>query len=254
MLVKAEKNLIMRKNVYGIFRALRHFGVSEAEIDTVAKFYKTWLHFPIEEKSVHNWVYCLEGSLVSLPFPIDVLFEDHLIGYAIGNKVFSFLTSERVRKDDVESHLLNIKDSLDKRMIGVGKADIQVHLPTREEAELVFTTFAGNWLANVALTAQVIYEQLPEAADYELEFPINNQISNMWVKPDADDPEKTAIKLGFNNSGPYCKMYRPKDRTKATVCAIIDLRKEDFIGKLNRYGTPTKATIDMYYELLEKRC
>lgn len=243
----------MRKNVYGIFRALRHFGVSEAEVDTVAKFYKTWLRFPIEEKSVYNWVYCLEGRLVSLPFPIDSLFEDHLIGYAIGNKVFSFLTGNGIRKADVEKQLLSIKNSLDERMIGVGKADIQVHLPTRGEAELVFKTFAGNWLANVALTAQVIYEQLPEGYDYELEFPINNQIKSMWITPDATDPEKTAIKLGFDKSGPYCKTYRPNDKTKSTVCAIMDLGKEDFVGKLSRYGTPTQATIDMCYELLDKR-
>lgn len=243
----------MRKNIYGIFRALRHFGVSEAEVDTVAKFYKTWLRFPIEEMSVYSWVYYLEGRLVSMPFAIDALFDDHLIGYAVKNKVFTFFPHEGIRKAEVDRHLLEIKDSLDKRMIGAGKADLQVHLPTMEEAELIFMAFAYNWLAGVVGTAQEIFEHLPEEIACEVNFPINNQINSMWIAPDADEPEKTAVKLGFNDSGPYCKKYRPNDRTKSTVCAIIDLQKEDFIGKLNRYGTPTQATVDMYYELLEKR-
>ena len=245
----------MRKNIYGVFRALRHFGVSETEIEKVAKAYKTWLHFPIEEKSPYNWVYYLNGRLISMPFSINQLFEDHLIGYAVGTKVFMFLHAEDVRRNEVEAQLLSLKKSLDARMLGAeGNADLQVHLPTAEEASLFFTQFASNWLANVMTAAGEIVEQLPDDGnEYELQFPINNQIPKMWIAPSADEPEKTAIKLGFNNSGPYCKTYRPSAKAKMTVTPITDLREGDFIGKLTRYGVPTQATIDMVYELFANR-
>lgn len=244
----------MRKNVYGIFRALRHFGVSEKEVEKIANAYKTWLLFPIEEKSPYNWVYYLEGRLISMPFEIQQL-EEHLIGYAVGTKVFSVAQGEKISKDNIEDSVQLLKQALDKRMLGAdGNADLQVHLPTKEEAEYFFTTFANNWLANVAATAGEIYAQLPDCDDCELQFPINNQIPNMWITPDTDEPEMTAVKMGFNNSGPYCKKYRPNSRTKSAVCLVTDLRDGDFIGKLTKYGTPTQATIEMFYELLEKRC
>lgn len=252
--LKSRKISCMRKNVYGIFRALRHFGVSEKEVEKIANAYKTWLSFPIEEKSPYNWVYYLNSRLISMPIEIKQL-EEHLIGYAVGNKVFSVAQGEKIAKDNIEDSIQLLKQELDKRMLGAdGNADLQVHLPTKEEAEYFFTTFADNWLANVAATAGVIYAQLPDGDDCELQFPINNQIPNMWITPDADEPEMTAVKMGINNSGPYCKKYRPNSRTKSAVCLITDLRDGDFIGKLTKYGTPTQATIEMFYELLEKRC
>lgn len=243
----------MRKNVFCIFRALRHFGVSREEVEKIANAYKTWLGFPIEKKSPYNWVYYLNGRLISMPFEIKAMVE-HLIGYSVGNKVFSVAHDKKIAKDNIEKSVRLLKQALDKRMLGAdGNADLQVHLPTKKEAEYFFTTFANNWLANVAATAGEIYAQLPNGDDCELQFPINNQIPNMWITPDADEPEMTAVKLGFNNSGPYCKKYRPNSRTKSDVCLITDLRDGDFIGKLTKYGTPTPATIGMYYELLEKR-
>ena len=243
----------MRKNVYGIFRALRHFGVSEKEVEKIANAYKTWLAFPIEEKSPYNWVYYLNGRLISMPFEIKQL-EDHLIGYAVGKKVFSVAKGEKISKGNIENIIQLLKQLLDEKMLGAdGNADLQVHLPTKEEAEYFFTAFANNWLANVAATAEEIYAQLPEGGDFELQFPINNQIPNMWITPSADEPEMTAVKLGFKNSRPCCKKYRPNSRTKSAVCLVTDLRDGDFIGKLTKYGTPTPDTIEMFYELLEKR-
>ena len=188
-----------------------------------------------------------------MPFEIRQL-EGHLIGYAVGNKVFSVAKGEKIAKDDIESSIRLLKQELDKRMLGaVGKADLQLHLPTKEEAEYFFTTFANNWRANVAAAAEEIYEQLPDGNDYEFQFPINNQFPNMWITPDSDEPEMTVVKQGFNSSGPYCKKYRPSSRTKSAICLITELREGDFIGKLGKYGTPTPDTIEMYDELLEKR-
>lgn len=246
----------MRKNAYGIFRALRHFGVSGKEVDAIAKFYKTWLSFPIEEKSVYNWVYYLNGRMISMPFEIKDL-NDHLIGYSIKNKVFSVGKGEKIAKENIEDCVQLLKQELDKRMLGAdGNADLQVHIPTKDEAEFFFTSFANYWLSNCVGLAEEIFEQLPDGMDLQIGFPIYNQINNMWITPDADEPEKSAVKLGINNySGPYCKKYTPTAKTKSNVCLILDLRKGvDFIGKLSKYGTPTSATIEMYYELLANRC
>ncbi len=132
---------------------------------------------------------------------------------AVGNKVFMFLTAENVRRDEIDEHLQSLKSSLEARMLGAdGNANLKVHLPTAEEAAIFFTTFANNWLENVKATAGEIIEQLPDDDAYELQFPINNQIPKMWIAPSADEPEMTAIKLGFNNSGPYCKKYRPSTK------------------------------------------
>ena len=244
----------MRKNIFGIFRALRHFGVSEKEVEKIANAYKTWLAFPIEEKSVYYWVYYLNGRLISMPFEIEAL-DDYLIGYAVGTKVFSVGMGEKIAKENVEDSVRLLKQALDKRMLGTdGNADLQVHLPTAEEAEMFFTTFANNWLANVAAMAEEIHSQLPNGEGYEMEVPINNQIQNMWITPSADEPEKTVIKFGFKrNAEPYCKKYRPGTKAKSDVCSILDLREGDFIGKLTKYGTPTPATIEMYHELLANR-
>lgn len=244
----------MRKNIYGVFRSLRHFGVSEKEVEKIADAYKTWLSFPIEEKSPYSWVYYLNGRLISIPFSVKQLFEDHLIGYAVRNKVFMFLHAEDVRWNEVEAQLQDLKRLLDARMLGAdGNADLKVHLPTAKEASMFFTTFANNWLENVKATAGEIIEQLPDDDAYELQFPVTNQIPKMWIAPSADEPEMTAIKFGFNASGPYCKKYRPSAKAKMALTLITDLREGDFVGKLTKYGVPTKATIDMFYELLSKR-
>lgn len=244
----------MRKNAYGIFRALRHFGVTANEVDAISEFYKTWLAFPIEEKSVYNWVYYLNGRMISMPFEIKDL-NDNLIGYSVKNKVFSVCKGEKIAKENIEDCVQLFKQELDKRMLGAdGNADLQVHIPSKDEAEFFFKTFANHWMTKCVALAEDILGQLSE--EMQICFPFYNQINNMWITPDADEPEKTAVKLGIKNySGPYCKKYTPTERTKSNVCLIMDLRQGvDFIGKLSRYGTPTPATVRMYYELIAGKC
>lgn len=245
----------MRKNSYKIFKALRHFGVTAKEVNEVAKAYPIWLNFPIEEKNAYNWVYYYNGQMVSLPFEAKNL-DDHLIGYAVGTKVFSVAEGEKISHDDIESCLQQLKQALDKRMLGVeGKADLPVHLPTKEEAELLFSKFANAWIEQCMSSLQEIAEELPEDLEISVDFNAANRIRNMWIIPNADEPEKTMVKFGVNNSGPYCRKVTPNAKTKSTVCLITDLRKGvDFIGKLGKYGTPTPATIRMYYEMLAIRC
>lgn len=245
----------MRKNAYGIFKALRHFGVTAKEVNAVARAYTTWLSFPIEEKSAYNWVYYLNGQMISMPFEIKSLEDEYLIGYAVGTKVFSVAQGEKISKDNIESSLQILKQELDKRMLGAGeKTDLRLHLPTKEEAELVFNKFANAWFERCISSLQEIAEDLPEELEITLDFNAANQIRKMWITPSADEPEKTAVRFGMNNSGPYCRKYVPNPKAKATVCLFTDLRKGvDFIGKLDKYGTPTLETIKMYYELLANR-
>lgn len=252
----------MRKNVYGIYRALRHFGVSASEVNEIAKNYTTWLTCPIEEKSPYNWVYSLGGVLVSLPFPINTLNEKgKLVGYAIGDIVFGAVVSEKAKKDDVEGYLQSIKEDLKQTMVGVADDDvpeIEFRLPTAEEAGKIFSCFAKNWLENCLATmedaaAEIPDVELPEGAEIHLHYSGVNQIPDMWIAPDADAPDKTAVRLGINRSGtPYCRPYTPGKRVKPSVCAVARLRKGiDFIGKVGRYGVPTPATLKMKSLLLD---
>ena len=239
----------MRKNIYGIFRALRHFGVSGKEVEKIANAYKTWLAFPIKEKSLSDWVYYIEGRLISMPFEIKAL-ENHLIGYAYGNKVFLVALGKKVAKDRIENSVQLLKQMLDKRMLGaVENADLQVHIPTKKEVEYIFAIDSG--FDNDAVTAEKSYEQLPDE-DCEPLFLSDNGL-NMWITPDPDEPEMTAVKIGVNNSGVCCKKYRPSFQAKLDLYLVTDFRDGDFIGKLGKYGVPTPATIKMYHELLEKR-
>ena len=252
----------MRKNIYGVYRALRHFGVSASEVNEIAKSYTTWLTCPIEEKSPYNWVYSLGGMLVSLPFPINTLNEKgKLIGYGVGDIVFGAIVSKKVSKENVENCLQDVKNDLKQTMIGVADDDIpevEFHLPTAEEAEKIFSCFAKNWLENSLATiadaaAEMPEMELPEGIEIHLEYEGFNQIPDMWITPDPDDAEKTAVRLGFDRSGtPYCRKYVPGKRIKPRVCAIAHLRKGiDFIGKVGRYGVPTPATLKMKSLLLD---
>lgn len=252
----------MRKNVYSIYKALRHFGVSAKEVSEIAKNYPTWLNCPIEEKSPYNWVYYLNGYLVSMPFPIDALNEKgKLIGYGVGDTVFGAIVSEKVKKENVEFCLQEIKNDLKQTMVGVADdniPEIEFRLPTAADAEKVFSCFAKNWLKNCIATmeeaaAELPEMELPEGTEIHLEYSGVNQIPDMWITPDPDAPEKTAVRLGFNRKGaPYCRKYVPGKRIKPSVCAIANLRKgTDFIGKVGRYGIPTPATLRMYYQLLD---
>lgn len=255
----------MKKNVYGIYRALRHFGVTAAEVNEIAKAYTVWLTCPIEEKSPYNWVYSLGGQLVSMPFPIEPLNEKgKLVGYGIGDTVFGAVVSEKIGKKDIECYLQVMKKDLKEAMVGVADdniPEIEFKLPTAADAEKIFSCFAKRWRENVIATledaaAELPEMELPEGTEIQLEYTGVNQIPNMWITPDADAPEMTAVKMGFDRScKPYCRKYTPGRRAKMAVCAVAHLRKGiDFIGKVGRYGIPTHATLKMYRLLIDSQC
>ena len=239
----------MRKNIYGIYKALRHFGVTESEISGIAKFYATWLSCPITEKSAYYWVYYYNGYLVSMPFPIKSLNEkDKLVGYGIGNLVFTVCQTERTTQSRIEDSLQSFNDVLNKRMLGAcGDADIHVQLPTLAEAAKIFSVFANDWLDKCQSTLSKISENLPSGTEVQVDFTTVNEITDMWVTSSSRDSEKSVVKFGFDNSGPYYAEYTPSKRTKATIGAVLHLRKDvDFIGKVGKYGTPNRSTLDMY--------
>ena len=239
----------MRKNIYGVYKALRHFGVTASEISEIAKCYKTWLDCPIAEKSSYHWVYYFNGTLVSMPFPIKSLNEDDkLIGYGIGDLVFTVCQTKMATMSQIESSLQDFNAVLNKRMLGVCRdADIHVQLPTVEEAAKIFSVFANDWLVKLKPMLSEISKDLPKGLKVQVDFTAANEITDMWVASSSEDAEKSIVQFGHDDSGPYYAECTPGKRTKSTICAVLHLRKGvDFIGKVGKYGTPNRDTLEMF--------
>jgi len=227
--LKPRKKCVMRHKIYDIYKALRHFGVSETEIDEIAPAYKTWLKDPIETVSPYGTVYYHDGMLYSMPYPVSGL-SAKVVGIEINGVIYLNGYVHNVLKDEVANSLMwlqgQVFNHLSYKRNGIEMPNtFKLELPTAKEAKLLYDKVYADRNTKVC-----------------------NKMGDFWITPDEAKPEKSVISIQLLKT----TTHKPKSEdTKATVYAVIHKNSHVFIGKLDNYGMLSKSTAKVYKLLQE---
>jgi len=223
----------MRRKIFDIYKALRHFGVSATEVQNIAIGYRSWLDNPIEKMPPFNTVYFLGNKLYSMPFPKGSL-DGHLIGIEISGVVYLTGWWNCVHQNEIAIRTQALLNDIAKKFPTISQ--FEVRLPTPEEAKL-----------------------LPEKTEKELiNFDIGHLYediyglySDVWITPSSEHPERTFATVQENSARPH----KPSENTEA-VLYLVTRPKEGqmFFGEVDDYGVPTPETKDAYSKLFKILC
>ena len=224
--------MLMRKAIFLIYKALRHFGVTAEEVGKIANGYKIWINNPVEDvRDKYRIVYYCNGVLYAMPLLIYAL-KEKFIGIEINNVVY-FAFQKCTNKSLISSTLempwyfiSNLKLSDDE---WEGISNIKVELPTKEEITSMFKTVNGRGCDNMH-NGRHLYDE------------ISHMCPNWWIINKND--QKSVI----NSVNAYGYYF---DDEMSFVQPVTHLREGiDFTGKVNYYGVPDKRTIEMYKKLV----
>lgn len=220
----------MRKSIFLIYRALRHFGVTAKEVGKIANGYKIWINNPVEDvRDKYRIVYYCNGKLYAMPLLIYAL-KDKFIGIEINNVVY-FAFQKCVNKSLISSTLempwyfiSNLKLSDDDWK---GILNIRVELPTKEEIISMVKTINGKG-------CDTMHD------DRHLYDEVSHTCPSWWIQ----NTENSLID-SVNGCG-----YVYEDE-RSFVQPVTHLRDGiDFKGRVNYYGVPDKKTIEIYQKLV----
>lgn len=219
----------MRKKIFEIYKALRHFGVSAEEVRRIANGYEIWINNPEEDiRESYRIVYYHKGILYAMPFLIDAL-KDKFVGIEINNVVY-FAFRKCTYKALISGSLsmpwhcmshLHLSNAEWK-----GIADIKMELPTKEEIISMFNVVNGRGM-DVLHNCKYLYEN------------VSHLCPSWWI-----NAENNSIDSINGNGRSF-----PSDE-KSFVQPVTHLREGvDFAGKINHYGVPDKETYKVYQKL-----
>jgi hypothetical protein len=205
----------MRNSIDGIYKALRHFGVSAEEVDKIAENYKMWKTLSLTEG--FGFVYVINGTLCSIPIYPDEKTKKEFIGFEIGGTFylnrFATATSN------------NIANSLSQLKLDCNiPNEIELELPTLREL-LTLQHYSNRQL--------FLYTE-------------SSLIEDRWIKP---EPEYPKYSLAISICAVF-EAFKPVKKQSALVHPVIHKSSHTFIGRMNHYGVPDKRTMKKYQQLL----
>jgi hypothetical protein len=225
----------MRKSIFLIYRALRHFGVTAKEVGKIANGYKIWINNPVEDvRDKYRIVYYCNGKLYAMPLLIYAL-KDKFVGIEINNVVY-FAFKKSVYKSLIPSTLempwyfisdLKLSDDDWK-----GIPNIKIELPTKEEIISMVKAINGKG-CDMMHNGRHLYDE------------VSHTCSSWWVITGRDENSKNVIINSVSASG--C-VYND---VASFVQPVTHLREGiDFVGKVNHYGVLDEKTIKVYQKLV----
>lgn len=223
---KSRNNCIMRRKIYDVYRALRHFNVTAEEVNNIVEGYCHWLKDPVEKLPPFQTVYFLGNKLYSMPYPKDGL-NRRLIGIEIDGVVYLVGWDSDVLQDEIEEQAQIIKADIAEKFPAINQ--FRLRLPTRDEAKILPEKASG-----IDFDSGHRYEGI-----YSL-------YSDVWITPDPDHPERTFATVEERRARPH----RPSENTRATLYLVTCPDDEQiFFGEVDDYGIPTPETREAYAEL-----
>ena len=225
--LKSRNKCIMRRKIFDIYKALRHFNVTAEEANEIAHGYRYWLGNQVEKLPPYNTVYfCpFDDKLYSMPYPSRLL-EKLFIGVEIDGVVYLSDYINNVRQDRLEMSIKTIETRLSKKFQAINQ--FKLRMPTGYEAKIFSEKTEG---------------------DLSLKGPIWNKYFDLWVTPTSDYPERTFATVSEHSARP-CQLSEDTQAILYLVTCPDD--KQIFYGKIDKYGTPTKDTLSTYNWLYGK--
>lgn len=221
----------MRNAILDIFKALRHFGVSADEVESVAEAYKFWVEHQIDFVPFYNHVYCYKGTLYAVPYPIKKL-EYAFIGIELDGVVYLAKYQCNIGQNRISESLRRLKK---KVFYKISDSQYGVEIPDSLEPELP----TGNEIKNLIEKTQ---------KDKHLDCVVFNNYSHFWVKHDSVKQGRAVAVVTWRDEVEYLS---PTPNIEAHLQPVIRLRKgTDFIGHINNFGAPDKETVKVYERLL----
>lgn len=222
--LKSRNNCIMRRKIFEIYKALRHFNVTAEEVTEIAQGYKYWLKNPVESLAPYNMVYFCPSDymLYSMPYPSKRL-EKLFVGIEIDGVVYWEHYINNVRQDRLEASFKAIEAHLSEKFENVNQ--FKVRMPTRDEAKILGEKTEG---------------------DRRLTATICNKYCDVWITPNPDHPERTFATVQKNSA----RLHQPSVDTQAVLYLVTCPDDEQiFYGKVDKYGTPSMDTFSAYNRL-----
>jgi len=224
--LKSRNICIMRRKIFDIYRALRHFNVTADEVDEIARGFKYWLSNPVEKSLPYNVVYFNEDKLYAMPYQSDKLFK-RFVGIEIDGVVYlaHFYDQGGCRQDQIKEETENLMAWIAQDFTTVNH--FKLRLPTRDEAKVLL-----------------------EKTNYDesMNFVVCNRPCDVWITPNPDHPERTFATVRVGSA----RAHRPSEDTRAVLYMVTCPNDEQiFYGKVDKYGVPTPKTRDAYRELYD---
>lgn len=222
--LKSRNNCIMRRKIFDIYKALRHFNVTAEEANEIAQGYQYWLTNQVESLPPFNTVYfCpLDNKLYSMPYPSRRL-EKLFIGIEIDGVIYLDHYINNVRQDQLETSIKAIEARLSEKFEAINQ--FKLRMPTRDEAKILGEKAEGD----MSLTAAIC-----------------NKYCDVWITPNPDHPERTFATVQEHSARPH----QPSVDTQAVLYLVTCPDDEQiFYGKVDKYGTPSMDTFSAYNRL-----
>lgn len=203
----------MRKNIFGIYKALRHFGITPEEIGGIANAYKKWYHDQHDSLPPYGMVYCLNNNLYSMPYQDDRL-NKMLVGIEIAGVVYFTCHLNDVSYDELDNRIEKLKSLISQKFEAVDFFSFKLRMPTESEVKLLQEKTYGE----------------------DLGIDLCNKSGNVWINKH------------HNNTFVEVKEFdvfahQSSKKTQATLYLVATPNDDDlFIGKLDHFGIPTAQT------------
>ena len=209
-----------RNDIYDIYRALYHFGVSADEVDSIAQNYKTWLGVRISTEL--GFAYVINGQLCSLPIVPDDKTKKLFVGLEL-NGVFYLVLTIKAKQVDIDKALSKIKSDCNL------PPQLCPELPTFQEMHIFYN---------------YVYESgLPDDDTFSF-----SDEDCTWIIPKTEYPKRT---ISFPVDGSI-EVFEPTKDQVAYVHPVVHKDPNTFIGRLNYFGVPDEMTYAKYQNLCDE--
>jgi hypothetical protein len=212
----------MRRKIFDIYKALRHFNVTAGEVRDIAEGYRYWIANPFESRPPYNTVYGFGNRLYSLPYS-DNRLEDNFVGIEIDGVIYL-----AIYVSCSQNQIAKGTEYL-KKMIGItfnGIDQFKLRMPTKDEARILVEKTLDDGSLGTGL--------------------ICNKCCDVWITPNPDHPERTFATVKEHSARPH----QPSENTQAVLYLVTCPDEEQaFFGEVNEYATPTPETQEVYTKL-----
>lgn len=219
--LKSRNNCIMRRKIFDIYKALRHFNVTANEVDEIASGFKYWLGNQVDELPSCHSVYFMGDKLYSMPYPSKKLI-NCFIGIEIDGVVYLDGYYSDVRKFELENKLNKYKANIAEKFSAIDQFELR--LPTVNEAQIL----------------------IEKTCDLKAE-----PTREVWIISDLEHLQRTNATVGIGKAKPHY----PPEFSSIPIRLYLVTKPDDeqiFYGKVDKYGTPTKDTLSIYNQLYDR--
>ena len=214
----------MRRKIFEIYKALRHFNVTAEEANEIAHGYRYWLKNQVDNLPPYNTVYLMNGKLYSMPYSKNSL-ESLFVGIEIGNVIYWANCFEYSCDYELERDKETLKAKIAEKFKITDR--LKLRMPTKDEARIL-----------VEKTYHVS----------SLNFVMGNDVGDVWITPDPDYPDLIVASIDMDTASPHLPIECAPATLYFVTCPEDD---QIFYGKVDKYGVPTQKTKESYRNLYD---